>query len=528
MATRLLTIGGVAREAGVNVETIRYYQRRGLLAVPALPQGGMRRYGEAAVKRIRFIKRAQGLAFSLREIAGLLHLAEDGTCSAACGAAEAKLCEIERRIGDLRMMHAELSRLVRDCHVDAPCPIVEDLADGSGITGARPPGPAAEDARVPAVMPAHSGVPLPRSRGNDQGRSTMKEPIRFCASRGRVRIAFATAGEGPPLVRVNNWFTHLELDWDNPVWRHWSEALAEGRTLIRYDPRGSGLSDRDATDFSLEAMVSDLEAVVDALNLPRFSIIGLCQGGAIAAAYAARHQERVSRLVLYDSYLHGAYAGDPGDKLAKQARMFAQMIEVGWGRRTGAFRELFANLLMPDAAPDQIRWIGELQRRSASAPTACQLWNSFNRFDVRTAARAVSAPSLVFHVRGDAMVPFEAGRRLAASIPNARFVPLEGKNHILLADEPAWATFRKELNDFLATGERVDDGALQELEALTVREREILECIARGCTNPEIADHLRLSEKTVRNHVTNVFSKLGMQHRSQAIVAARKAGFGRD
>ncbi len=356
----------------------------------------------------------------------------------------------------------------------------------------------------------------------------MKQQIRFCKSRDSTRIAFATAGEGPPLVRVNNWFTHLELDWDNPVWRHWSQALAEKRTLVRYDPRGSGLSDREVADFSLDALVSDLEAVVDALKLRRFPLIGLCQGGVIAVAYAARHPERVSRLVLYDSYLHGAFAGDASDKLAQQARAFAQMIEVGWGRNVGAFREMFASLLMPDGAGPELKWIGDLQRRSALPATACSLWNAFNTFDIRAEAPKVSAPALVFHVRGDAMVPFEAGRRLAAALPNARFVPLEGKNHILRADEPAWSIFKNELNDFLAADEPADEAAAGELAALTAREKELLDCIARGLTNPQIADCLHIAEKTVRNHVTRVFSKLGAEHRSQAIVIARKAGLGRE
>jgi pimeloyl-ACP methyl ester carboxylesterase/DNA-binding CsgD family transcriptional regulator len=352
--------------------------------------------------------------------------------------------------------------------------------------------------------------------------------IRFCRSPDGVRIAFATAGEGPPLVRINNWFTHLELDWENPVWRHWSEALVERRTLVRYDPRGSGLSDRDVADLSLDALVCDLEAVVDALGLRRVSLIGLCQGGVIATAYAARRPERVGRLVLYDSYLHGAFAGDTPEYLAKQAKAFAQVIELGWGRKVGAFREMFANLLMPEAAGPQVKWIGELQRRSASPATACSLWNVFNTFDIRAEAPKVTAPTLVFHVRGDAMVPFEAGRRLAAAIPNARFVPLEGRNHILRADEPAWAVFRKELNDFLAADEPADESAADAFSALTAREREILDCIARGLPNPEIAASLHIAEKTVRNHVTSIFSKLGTEHRSQAIVIARKAGLGRD
>jgi pimeloyl-ACP methyl ester carboxylesterase len=316
----------------------------------------------------------------------------------------------------------------------------------------------------------------------------MRQRIRFCKSRDDVRIAFATAGEGPPLVRVNNWFTRLELDWDNPVWRHWSEALVELRMLLRYDPRGSGLSDRDVTDLSLDAMVADLEAVVDALKLRRFPLLGLCQGGVIAVAYAARHPERVSRLVLYDSYPYGAFVDEAGEKLARQAQAFSQMIEVGWGRKVGAFRELFANLLMPDAPAHQLKWIGELQRRSASPAIACQLWNAFNAFDIRTEAPKVTAPTLVFHVRGDAMVPFEAGRRLAAGIPNARFLPLEGKNHILRGDEPAWLTFKKELNEFLGADEQADSSEVEEFAALTAREREILDCIARGQTNSQIAD----------------------------------------
>ncbi len=356
----------------------------------------------------------------------------------------------------------------------------------------------------------------------------MNQRIRFCTSRDGTRISFATAGSGPPLIRVANWFTHLELDWDSPVWRHWTQALVEKRTLIRYDPRGSGLSDRDVRDFSLDAMVSDLEAVADALGLRHFSLMGLCQGGVVAVAYAARHPERVSRLVVYDSYPFGAYIDEAGDRLAQQARAFSKLIEVGWGRRVGAFREMFANLLMPDAADaDHLKWIGELQRRSASPAAACQLWNAFNALDVRAEAPKVRAPTLVFHVRGDAMVPFEAGRRLAAAIPNARFMPLEGKNHILRADEPAWPAFKNAMNEFLGTTDApVDD--LSALAELTARQRQILDAIARGLTNPQIAVLFGIIEKTVRNHITAIFSKLGAQHRSQAIVIARKAGLGRD
>jgi pimeloyl-ACP methyl ester carboxylesterase/DNA-binding CsgD family transcriptional regulator len=356
----------------------------------------------------------------------------------------------------------------------------------------------------------------------------MRQTIRFCASRDGVRIAFATAGHGPPIVRVNNWFTHLEIDWESPVWRHWIEAFARQRTLVRYDPRGSGLSDRNVTDFSLDAWVADLEAVVDAVGLRRFPLFGLCQGGSVAIAYAARHPERVSRLVLYSAYPHGAYADDAAVKIAKQAQVLAQMIEVGWGREAGAFREVFANLLMPDGGKEQLKWIGELQRRSASAETACRLWNAFHAFDIRAEAGKVSVPTLVFHVRGDAMVPFEAGRQVAAMIPNARFVPLESKNHILLPHEKAWSAFRKELDDFLNADEPIETATTSELSELTARETEILNGVARGLSNREIAELLRISEKMVRNHLTAVFAKLGLASRAQAIVTAREAGLGRN
>ena len=162
----------------------------------------------------------------------------------------------------------------------------------------------------------------------------MKQQIQFCTTQDGVRLALAKAGEGPPLVRTANWFTHLELDWESAIWRHWFEALADGRTLVRYDPRGSGLSDRNVNDFSLEAWISDLEAVVDAAGLQRFPLLGLCQGGVVAVAFAARHPERVSRLILYDSYLSGAYAEGVDQRLEKQARTMSEMIELGWGQRS--------------------------------------------------------------------------------------------------------------------------------------------------------------------------------------------------
>lgn len=356
----------------------------------------------------------------------------------------------------------------------------------------------------------------------------MKQRVRFCTSADGVRIAFAEAGKGPPLVRVANWFTHLDLDWQSAVWKHWFDALSHRRTLVRYDPRGSGLSDSNVDDFSLDRWVEDLEAVVDAAGLTRFPLIGLCQGGVVAAAYAARHPQRVSRLVLYDSYPSGAYVDGAPERLVQEAHTLSQMIEIGWGKESGAFREVFANLLMPDAGKEALRWIGEMQRRSASARNARLMWDAFHSFDIRDTAASIEVPTLVFHGRKDDMVPFEAGRHLASLIPDARFVPLETSNHILLPGEDAWRIFCQELAGFLEPERDIDRTGDMALDALTRRESEVLNGVARGLSNREVAQLLRISEKTVRNHLTTVFSKLGVASRAQAIVAVRDAGLGRD
>jgi pimeloyl-ACP methyl ester carboxylesterase/DNA-binding CsgD family transcriptional regulator len=350
----------------------------------------------------------------------------------------------------------------------------------------------------------------------------MRQEIRFCTAPDGVRLAYATAGTGPFIVRVANYFTHLELDWESAVWRHWLEALASDYTLIRYDLRGSGLSDRGVDNLSLDIWVEDLKTVVDKAGLTRFPLIGLCQGGAIAVAFAARYPERVSSLVLYDSYVKGAFADGAPPQTRADAEALARMIEVGWGRDIAAFREVFANLLMPDASPQRARELAELQRCAATPEDACRLWEAFHTIDISEQATRVAAPTLVFHVLGDAMIPFEEGRRLAALIPRARFVPLEGRNHILLETELAWQTFLLEVKLFLEP-----DTPVTPFHNLTEREREVLNLIAQGLSNDAIAERLMRSPATVRNHITSIFSKLGVKDRAQAIVEAREAGLGR-
>lgn len=354
----------------------------------------------------------------------------------------------------------------------------------------------------------------------------MKQRIRFCQTSDHVRIAHAVSGHGPPLVRTTNWLSHLERDWESPVWAHWFEALSRGQTLVRYDARGTGLSDRRVDALCLEGWVRDLEAVVDELELEQFALLGFCQGGATAVSYAARHPERVSKLILCNSYPRGAMTDGTQPEAECRARALASMIDVGWDSDAEAFRQLFANLLLPAGTLAQQRWIAGVQRDTASANTASRIWEAIHSVDVREAAEQLTVPTLVFHVLGNAMVPFEAGRELATLIPDARFVPLEGDNHLLQEDDPGWSSFIEEVRDFLETraDASLSDAERSALSDLTPREEEVLEWLARGLSNDEIAGRLFIAPKTVRNHVTRIYAKLDVDSRARAVVLARDAG----
>jgi pimeloyl-ACP methyl ester carboxylesterase len=293
---------------------------------------------------------------------------------------------------------------------------------------------------------------------------------------------------------------------------------------VRYDQRGCGLSDRDAEDLSLEAMVADLESVVDAAGLGRFSLVGASQGGAVAIAYAARHPERVSALLIHGGYARGVLRRglSPGER--EEARMMVELIRLGWGRENPAYRQLFTSLMIPDSTPEEAASFNELERTSTSPELAARLVASFGPIDVTSLAPLVRCPTLVTHARQDARVPFEEGRLVASLIPGARFVPLDGRNHVLLAREPAFRQFFAELHAFLAEGESASRSRAA-FPDLTPREREILELLAHGLDNETIGARLDLSEKTVRNNITRIFDKLGVATRPQAIVKAREAGF---
>jgi len=345
----------------------------------------------------------------------------------------------------------------------------------------------------------------------------MQQQIRFCKSFDGTRIAYAAIGEGPPLVKAPHWLTHLEYEQQSAIWRPWLANLARGRTLVRMDTRGCGLADRGVAEISFEAFVRDLEAVVDAAGLERFALFGHSQGGAISIEYAARHPERVTHLVLLGTYTRGRFKREPERREEFEAQL--KLVEVGWGRDDASYRQLFASQFMPGATLEQMRLMCELQRVSSHGSDAVRLMRATHELDVSASLARVTCPTLVLHARGDLRVSYEEGRMLAARIPDARFVLLESDNHILLEQEPSFGRFFQELEAFLP-------GAAQTIEGLTAREAQILDHIAQGLDNAQIAARLALSEKTVRNHITSVFDKIGVESRAQAIVLARERGLG--
>ena len=274
-----------------------------------------------------------------------------------------------------------------------------------------------------------------------------KQEIRFCISPDGTQIAYATVGSGPPLVKAPNWMSHLEFEWESPIWRHLLDELGAGYTLIRFDQRANGLSDWDVENVSFDAFVSDLETVVDALQLERFPLLGVSQGCAISIAYAVLHPERVSQLVLYGGFARGPYKRGPAER--EQAEAMLTLIRHGWGQDNPAFRQMFTSSFVPECTHEQMEWFNELQRVSASAENAVRLREAVCNFEVTDLLSQVSVTTLILHCRGDGIVPFNEGRRMAAGIPNAKFVPLDGNNHLILEQEPAWARFLEEVQTFL-------------------------------------------------------------------------------
>lgn len=279
-------------------------------------------------------------------------------------------------------------------------------------------------------------------------RRLRSQQIRFCKARDGTRIAYATVGDGLPLVKAANWLNHLELDWNSPIWGPTFDACAEGRTFIRYDERGNGLSDWEVDDISFEAFVQDLECVVDEMGLDRFPLLGISQGCAVSIEYAVRHPERVSGLILVSGYPSGWRIGCSRDEqLRRQAVL--ELTRHGWGTDNPAYRHVFSQTFMPDSIPEDLAWFDEFQRQCTSPENAVRFQEAFGTIDVRHRLAEVSVPTIVFHASGDQRIALEQGRELAIGIPGAEFVPLDGRNHILLGHEPAWKVWRSRYRAFL-------------------------------------------------------------------------------
>jgi pimeloyl-ACP methyl ester carboxylesterase/DNA-binding winged helix-turn-helix (wHTH) protein len=277
----------------------------------------------------------------------------------------------------------------------------------------------------------------------------LRQQVQFCTASDGVRIAYSSVGDGPPLVKTANWLNHLEYDWQSPLWSHLLHALAGEYRLIRYDERGNGLSDWDVGDLSFEAFVRDLETVVEAAGLDRFPLLGISQGCAVSIAYAIRHPERITRLVLLGGYARGRRRRG-SQKGIEEADALQTLMRLGWGKENPAFRQVFTSLFVPGGSAEQMQWLNDLQRNTTSPENAARIRGTMNDIDVTELLARVGVPTLVLHCRGDAAVPFEEGRLLAAGIRGSRFVELEGGNHIILEGDPARQRFLDELRSFLA------------------------------------------------------------------------------
>lgn len=375
---------------------------------------------------------------------------------------------------------------------------------------------------LPVADETEFGARDPRPDQPMAPRPPSRQHVRFTVTKDNIRLAYAVSGQGTPLIRVANRLSHIDADWESPLWRHWFQALTRDYQLIYYDGRGCGLSDRKIPPLNFEDWVTDLEAVIEALNLERFSLLGISRGAPTAIAYAARHPERVSHLVLQGGFARGRLRRGGGERQVEEAELTLNLIRLGWTEDNAAGRQFFATRTIPDGTPEQHRSFNDIVRLASTAENAIEDIRLRFQVEVSDLARQVRCPTLVLHSTRDNLIPFEEGRHLAGLIPGARFVSLESRNHFLLENEPAWRTWLTELRAFLPR----TFPSLPGFAELTQRERELLEHVAQGLSNKEIAARTGLSTKTVKNHLTSVFAKLGAHHRAQAIVLARQAGLG--
>ncbi|MCC7123644.1 MAG: alpha/beta fold hydrolase [Acidobacteria bacterium] len=347
----------------------------------------------------------------------------------------------------------------------------------------------------------------------------VRQHVRYVAAGDGARLAWAETGAGPLVVKAANWLTHLEYEWESPVWRHWLDFFGGQTRFVRYDERGCGMSEWRDSPLSLDRWADDLSLVVDAARpTAPVTLLGISQGASTCLHYALRDPDRVAGLILYGGYARGVLKrGTPDAELAFRAMV--DLARVAWGRDNPTFRQVFTSRFIPDGTHEQLQWFNDLCLKTTRGDVVSALLEARAVIDIEDALPQIRVPTLVVHARHDEVIPIAEGRLLAAAIPNAEFVELDSRNHILLAHEPAWARFRDAVESFLGPSGGDVFGALSS------RERQVLALMADGLSNGDIAAHLQISEKTVRNHASNLFDKLGVWSRAQAIVFARDRGF---
>jgi pimeloyl-ACP methyl ester carboxylesterase/DNA-binding CsgD family transcriptional regulator len=342
------------------------------------------------------------------------------------------------------------------------------------------------------------------------------QAVRYIRTADGIALAWARSGEGLPLVKAANWLTHLEYDAESPIWSHWTGFLESNFDFVRYDERGCGMSDRSPGKLGVESWLADLEAVTAASGIaPPFALLGVSHGTAAALAFAEKHPELVSHLILYGGYARGVFRR--GDEAAADLyRAVVEILRLGLNASNPAFQEVFTSRFIPDAGPEELGWFNELCRRTISPEAGAKLLLARGEIDVTGLLDRITVPTLVVHARDDAITPMSEGEILARNISRARFAVIEGRNHILQAREPGWRAFQELVLDFTGTASAIG------LSDLTEREIEILRLICRARSNKQIARDLGLSEKTVRNHASKLFAKLGVNSRQEAMVAAAR------
>jgi pimeloyl-ACP methyl ester carboxylesterase/DNA-binding CsgD family transcriptional regulator len=350
--------------------------------------------------------------------------------------------------------------------------------------------------------------------------SKHRHTVRYVRASDGVQLAWAQSGKGAPLVKAATWLTHLEYDIESPVWHHWTEFLSDHFSYVRYDERGCGMSDWDADNLSLDRWVEDLATVIGAAGLTEpFTLLGMSHGAAVCVGYAARYPERVNGMILCGGFVRGALRRSD----AEANRMYEAIVNLSslWGSDNPAFRQIFTSRFIPGGSDEQLRWFNELCLKTIKPALAGTLLRARAQTDISALLPLVKAPTLILHAREDAIAPIAEGRALATGLADARFVELESRNHVLLEHEPAWTKFKEAVLTF--TGQL--SSAPDAFGELSKRERETLLLLGEGLSNSEIAERLGISEKTVRNHLSHLFDKLGVWSRAQAIVFARDRGF---